>query len=89
MRLHVSSRIMARTTLNLDPSVLRELKRRREREGRSLGELASELLAKALADEREGDEAPGPLTWRSQPMRARVDLEDRDAVQSILDREDP
>jgi hypothetical protein len=83
----VSSRIMPRTTLNLDPSVLRALKRRREREDRSLGELASELLARALAEDEEDARELPPLRWRTQAMHARVDLEDRDAVQAVLDRD--
>ena len=75
---------MPRTTLDLDSSVLRELKERQQREGKSLGALASELLARALA---EGQPSPGnePLVWVSQRMGARVDLADKDAVQRVLD----
>lgn len=74
---------MTRTTIDLDASVLRRLKERKEREGKTLGALASELLARAL---REG-EARGrrELAWRSQPMRARVDLEDKEAVRRALE----
>lgn len=74
-----------RTTLDLDGSVLRQLKALQQQHDKSLGQLASELLAKALAD--VGTAAPAPLTWASQPMRARVDLEDRDAVQRLLDEQ--
>lgn len=74
---------MPRTTLNIDPTVLRELKQRGEREGKSLGDLVSELLAQALSDDR--DDAPRPLRLQTMGMHARVDLEDRDAVQRILD----
>lgn len=74
---------MPRTTLNIDASVLRELKQRGEREGKSLGDLASELLAQALADEEDRSERP--LQLHTKSMHARVDLEDRDAVQRILD----
>lgn len=76
---------MPRTTLNLDASVLRELKARQRRERKPLGQLASELLAQALAD--EDARAPAePLRWYSQPMHARVDLEDKEAVAAALDR---
>lgn len=77
---------MPRTTLNLDSSILRELKERQRRDGRSLGTLVSELLAGALAQE---DPAPerSSFTWRSHPMAPRIDLEDRDAVQAALDQE--
>jgi hypothetical protein len=77
---------MPRTTLNLDSSILQQLKERQRRDGRPLGKLVSELLAGALSRE---DPAPEPPTfvWRSQPMGPRIDLEDRDAVQTILDQE--
>lgn len=74
---------MPRTTLNIDPTVLRQLKRRGEREGKSLGALVSELLARALSE--EGEDTSRPLRLQTKPMRARVDLEDRDAVQRSLD----
>jgi hypothetical protein len=74
---------MARTTLDLDPSVLRELRRRGRRERKSMGRVASELLARAL------DEEPGPpasFEWRARDLGTpRVDLEDKAAVQAILD----
>jgi hypothetical protein len=80
----VASRIMPRTTLNLDATVLGELRRRSEREGKPLGDLVSELLAQAL---REDAEQPArPLAFHTQAMTARVDLEDREAVQQLLDR---
>lgn len=75
---------MPRTTLDIDASVLRELKRRQRFEKKTLGELASELLAKALADEGTGQD-PAPLRWTSNPLGLKVDLEDKDAVWAILD----
>jgi hypothetical protein len=82
MRRHIASRIMARTTLDLDAAVLRELKRRKRTTGQSLGQLASELLAGAL-----GEPAPSrpALRWRSARMGARVDLEDKEAVRRAID----
>jgi len=81
----ITSSIMPRTTLNLDSSVLRGLKERQRREGRSLGELVSELLAGALA--RDSAPEPEPFAWHSQPMASRLDLEDHEAVQAVLDQE--
>lgn len=75
---------MPRTTLNIDASVLRELKRLKKREGKSLGELVSELLAVALTNRERGTE-PQPFRWRTQPMCARVDLSDEDALYAALD----
>ena len=40
---------MTRTTLDLDASVLQELRQRAEMEAKSMGAVASELLAGALA----------------------------------------
>lgn len=75
---------MVRTTIDLDTTVLAELRARQRREGRTLGQVASELLARALA-ETAPSEQHAPLTWASQPMGARVDLDDRDSVAAALD----
>lgn len=72
-----------RTTLDLDPSVLRELKERGAREGKSIGKIASALLAQALSG--QGEPAEQPFEWDAAPMRARVDLSDKDAVYRVLD----
>jgi hypothetical protein len=73
-----------RTTIDLDSSVLVQLRERQRREGKTLGQLASELLAQALAETFDQGQVR-PLTWTSQRMGARVDLEDRDAVDALLD----
>jgi hypothetical protein len=82
MRFVLASRIMPRTTLDLDPSVLAELKRRGRREGKSLGRIVSELLAKGL----HGDAGPArdSFAWKSSRMSARVDLDDAEAVRRAL-----
>lgn len=77
--------MMPRTTVDIEASVLRELKRLQEREGKSLGQLISELVAAALAGEGEASEGGQPFRWTSRPMRARVDLEDKEAVRAALD----
>jgi len=73
---------MPRTTVDLDGSILEELKRRQQAEGKTLSRLVSELLARALADE---ETEPPMFGWTSKPMGARVDLEDKDAVARVLD----
>jgi hypothetical protein len=77
---------MARTTLDLDPAILRELRRRSERQGKSMGRVASELLARAVA---ESADMPAPeFLWTSAPLGpALVDLEDKEAVRLALDTE--
>lgn len=74
---------MPRTTIDIDAAVLRELKRRQRREGKSLGQLVSELLAATLR--REGEEPPPPFHWTARSMRALVDLEDKEAVDRAMD----
>lgn len=75
---------MARTTIDIDGPLLLRLKRLAKRQGKSLGRLVSELLAGAIARESETPR-PRALTWNAQPMRARVDLEDKDAVYAALE----
>lgn len=74
---------MPRTTLDIDASVLRELKRLQREQGKSLGQLVSELLAASLARPRRPAE-PTEVEWTAQPMGARVDLEDDEAVRAAL-----
>ena len=77
---------MPRTTLDIDASVLRELKRLQKRVGKSLGQLVSELVAAALARSKAvSTKVESPATWTARPMGARVDLEDKEALRSALD----
>jgi len=69
-----------RTTIDLDPTILEALKERQRAEGRTMGQVASELLARALADRVEPVEE---FRWTAKAMDARVDLEDSDAVRAI------
>jgi plasmid stability protein len=75
---------MARTTIDLDPAVLRELRRRGAREGKSMGQVASELLARAVA---QSADTPAPeFHWTSAPLGpSLVDLDDKEAVRRVLD----
>ncbi len=85
MRGLLASRIMPRTTLNLDPSVIEELRRRSKRERKSIGELASQLLARELRDEPEPE--PRPFSWVSRDLgKPAVDLEDKEALNALLDK---
>lgn len=78
---------MARTTLDIDGPILRDLKRMQKREGKSLGRLVSDLLAQALSQHGAERAAPRPFRWISRRMSARVDLADKDAVHDLLDRD--
>lgn len=84
MLTYLASRIM-RTTIDIDDPVLKDLKRLQQREGKSLGRLVSDLLARSLAEERGKARPPLGFRWISRPMHARVDLADRDAVLDAMD----
>jgi hypothetical protein len=84
MRCPLASVIMPRTTLDLDGSVLSQLRRRGKKEGKSMGQVASELLARSLAEGADRD-VPA-LQWISGDLgEPLVDLEDNEAVQEALD----
>lgn len=79
---------MARTTIRIDDPVLRDLKRLQRQERKPLGELVSELLAEAMSRRGTGGRvSEPPLQWVARPMGFTIDLEDREAVQTLLDRE--
>lgn len=71
-----------RTTIDLDPVILRELKQRGAEEGKTLGQLVSELLTPAL---KEAEPPSPPFVWRTTRLNMRIDLEDKDALYAILD----
>ena len=79
---------MPRTTLDIDPPILRDLKRLQKREGKSLGRLVSDLLARALHQRDARSPGPSSFRWIARSMRARVDLADKDALYEALDRHD-
>jgi hypothetical protein len=79
----VASRIMARTTIDLDASVLEQLRRRAAIEHKSMGQLASERLAVGL---REKTAPPAPANWPTKRMgKPRIDLDDEEAVRKTLE----
>lgn len=75
-----------RTTIDIATPILSEVKALQKREGGSLGELVSRLLAEGL-DARRSERTDHALQWISQPMHARVDLADKEAVYAVLDDE--
>jgi hypothetical protein len=78
---------MVRTTLNLDPAVLGELKRRAKKQNRPLGDVASEELAEKFKVERVQRNWP-PEGWVVRSMgEFALDLEDKDALWEFFDRE--
>jgi hypothetical protein len=74
----MAAKIM-RTTLDIDDPILREVKALREKEGRSMGAVVSELLAETLARRRSSRVRP-PFRWISRDMKPLVDIPDKEAV---------
>lgn len=78
-----------RTTLDIDAVVLRDLKRLQQEDERSLGAIASELLAQALRARKTQQPKKRPFKLRSFAMgEMKLDLEDKEAIQALLDEED-
>jgi hypothetical protein len=85
MRADPASRILARTTLDIDTPLLKDLKRLQRSEKKSLGRLVSDL--QALAARRRARRPAPVFGWVSQDMTSKVDIADRDALSDVLDRE--
>lgn len=79
---------MSRTTIDLDPLVLRQLKERQREEGKTLGQLASELLARALSDTGTTASAP-PLQWAAADLGPLIDLDSKEALADALGDNEP
>ncbi len=68
---------LARTTIDIENAVLKEVKNLQKRDGRSIGKDASELLAEALAQRKTKAKA-SRFKWRSRRMGTLIDLSDTD-----------
>lgn len=74
--------------MDIDEPILRELKTLAKRERKSLGRLASDLLAQALHAGNHAEDAKHAFgSWISKPMGARVNLADSEALYSAIDGE--
>lgn len=76
---------MMRTTLDLEKPVLDALKQLQKRDKQSLGKIASRLLAEALAGRSGGAPVEGRLDWNKSPMKAKVDLADKDVLYRAME----
>lgn len=76
---------MPRTTLKIDGSVLRDLKRRARDEHKSLGDVVSEIVGPALARGSSTTKRATRFHWRTARMGPPlIDLEDKEAVRRAL-----
>jgi hypothetical protein len=77
---------MSRTTLDIDKPILEEIKRLHDKEKKSMGRIVSDLLAEALASRRKV-KTPARFEWNTRAMGAKVNMEDKEALYQLLDRE--
>jgi hypothetical protein len=75
-----------RTTVDIDDPILKDLKKIQEKEGKSLGRMISDLLAKAIAEHKSPKPSARPPRWISKAMDARIDLSDREALYVALEQ---
>jgi len=75
---------MKRTTLKLDDVLLRRLKQRAAAEGRTLQDVANQLLRQALAA-RDREPYTLHMTGWKAAEQPGVDLLDRDALFDLMD----
>ena len=75
---------MPRTTLKLDEDLLRRLKERAAREGRTLQALANDLLRHGLAEAPKGEYRLEIPTWKGV-LQPGVDLSDRDSLFDLME----
>ena len=75
-----------RTTVDIDDPILKEVKALQAKEGKSLGRLISDLLARALHQEhRAARQERRQPTWICRAMGARIDLGDKEALHAAMD----
>ncbi len=75
-----------RTTVDIAGPVLADVRKLQEAEGGTLGEVVTDLLAEGLAVRRR-ESTRKQLVWIARDLGARVDLRDKEAVWTLLDRE--
>lgn len=75
---------MSRTTISLSDVLLRRIKARAAREGRSMSDLLEDLLRRAFADEERSDYKLELGNWNGS-LRPGVEICDRDKLFDLLD----
>ena len=78
-----------RTTVDIDDPILKILKKIQKKERKSLGRLISDLLSQAIRQRESSNVSAKPFRWISKEMGARVDLADREAVYTAMEKESP
>lgn len=76
---------MTRTTLSIDDEVLKRMKEKAASEGRTLQDIANELLKQALMMQRPRKRKKLTLMGWGATLSAGVDLLDRDHLFDLMD----
>lgn len=76
---------MARTTLRIDDGLLRRLREKSRREGRTLQDVTNDLLRHGLAREDEAPSYELELEGWDAEEQPGVDLLDRDALFDVME----
>lgn len=77
---------MPRTTVNIDHPIFHDLKRLQKQERKPLGRLVSELLAEALARRKSKSVRTPTFQWRHKPMKAKIDILDKETLYAALEK---
>jgi plasmid stability protein len=77
---------MARTTLVLDDTLLRQMKKKAADEGRSLQAVANELIRRGLATRLHQNYRLRLQGWKAE-LQPGVDILDRNSLFEVMDRE--
>ena len=75
-----------RTTVDIDDPILKEVKSLGKKEGKSLGRVVSDLLARSLRTHPATGKERKARRWITRPMTSRVDLADKEAVYAAMER---
>lgn len=75
-----------RTTIDLDPVLLDEIKSLKKREKKNVSEVTNALLAEALSlrHSKEKEGSFPSFEWHATDMKAKVDLADKETLWKVL-----
>ena len=75
-----------RTIVDIDNSILKDLKKIQQKEGKSLGRLISDLLARAIGERKSAKTSFRLFCWISKAMGVRIDLADHEALYAAMEQ---
>jgi hypothetical protein len=80
---------MTRTTISLEPSLLKTVKRLAHNEGATIGREISELLTIGLRHKQERKESISRSSFKMKSFamgREKISLEDKEGLRSLLEK---